>query len=77
MKPTEITMSLNGEPKKVKVGEEFEMGGKKWMWEYKNNYAVTLVEKKEHPTNVHVTFEEQYNALNNTDRNFKKLNPEE
>ena len=71
----ELTVSLNGEPVKVKVGEVFEMSGKKWFWQHKeNDYSVVLVEKKEAPIGIHHPewVQKAYNDLN-----FAKLNPEE
>lgn len=76
MKITEFTMSINGEPKKVQIGEEFEMNGKKYVWQYKDteHYAVTLVEIK--PKAIRVTDPEWMQKAYN-DLVFSKLNPEE
>lgn len=71
---TEMTILLHGKETKVKIKEEFKVDGKTWYFEHTNysKNSVRMVEKKEQPTNVHDTFEKQYNALN-----FAKLNPEE
>jgi hypothetical protein len=71
---TEMTILLHGKETKVKIKEEFKVDGKTWYFEHTNysKNSVRMVEKKEQPTNVHDTFEKQYNSLN-----FAKLNPEE
>jgi hypothetical protein len=71
---TEMTILLHGKETKVKIKEEFKVDGKTWYFEHTNysKNSVRMVEKKEHPSSVHHTFEKQYNDLN-----FNKLNPEE